>query len=221
MSLFVFYFSLLFFNVKFLLFRNNLCKFAADMNKNLYIISGCNGAGKTTASNVVLPDILDCREFVNADEIAHGLSPFNPESVAIEAGRLMLQRIEVLLERHCTFSIETTLATKSYINLVRRAQDEGYSVKLLFFWLNSPELAMQRVAERVAKGGHNIPEPIIRRRYIAGIRNLFNLFMKEVDYWDIYDNSEYPRKQIACGGRSAETTIYRESLFAKIQEYAK
>lgn len=123
------------------------------MSKNLYIISGCNGAGKTTASYTVLPEILDCREFVNADEIARGLSPFNSESMAIEAGRLMLKRIEELLEKEETFSIETTLATKSYINLVRRAQAKGYSVKVLFFWLNSPELALQRVAERVAKGG--------------------------------------------------------------------
>ena len=95
------------------------------MNKNLYIISGCNGAAKTTASFTVLPEILQCKEFVNADEIAKGLSPFNPESVAIEAGRLMLQRIDELLERDETFSIETTLATKSYINLVRRAQAKG------------------------------------------------------------------------------------------------
>jgi len=134
------------------------------MSKNLYIISGCNGAGKTTASYTVLPEVLDCREFVNADEIARGLSPFNPESVAIEAGRLMLQRIEDLLAKGETFSIETTLATKSYINLVRRAQSQGYTVRLLFFWLNSPELALLRIAERVSKGGHNISEPIVRRR---------------------------------------------------------
>jgi predicted ABC-type ATPase len=191
------------------------------MSKNLYIISGCNGAGKTTASYTVLPEILHCKEFVNADEIARGLSPFNPEDVAIEAGRLMLQRIEALLERGETFSIETTLATKSYINLVRRAQSKGYSVKVLFFWLNSPELAIQRVAERVAKGGHNIPTPVIRRRYVAGISNLFHLFMKEVDYWDIYDNSGYPRKQIACGGRNAETVICEDSLFNQIQNYVK
>lgn len=191
------------------------------MSKNLYIISGCNGAGKTTASYTVLPEILDCREFVNADEIARGLSPFNSESMAIEAGRLMLKRIEELLEKEETFSIETTLATKSYINLVRRAQAKGYSVKVLFFWLNSPELALQRVAERVAKGGHNIPEPVIRRRYVAGIRNFFRLFMSEVDYWDIYDNSGYPRKQVACGGKNAQTIIYQELSFAKIQNYVK
>ena len=191
------------------------------MAKNLYIISGCNGAGKTTASYTVLPDILNCREFVNADEIARGLSPFNSESMAIEAGRLMLKRIEELLEKEETFSIETTLATKSYINLVRRAQAKGYSVKVLFFWLNSPELALQRVAERVAKGGHNIPEPVIRRRYVAGIRNFFRLFMSEVDYWDIYDNSGYPRKQVACGGKNAQTIIYQELSFAKIQNYVE
>ena len=181
--------------------------FAANMTKNLYIISGCNGAGKTTASYTVLPEILDCKEFVNADEIARGLSPFNPESVAIEAGRLMLSRIEDLLERDESFSIETTLATKSYINLVHRAQAKGYTVRLLFFWLNSPELALQRIAERVSKGGHNIPEPIARRRYVAGIKNLFNLFIPVVDYWAIFDNSETPRKKIAIGGKDADTEI--------------
>lgn len=191
------------------------------MSKNLYIISGCNGAGKTTASYTVLPEILDCREFVNADEIAKGLSPFNPESVAIEAGRLMLQRIEELLGKDVTFSIETTLATKSYINLVRNAQKQGYSVKLLFFWLRNPELAIQRVAERVENGGHNIPEDIIRRRYIAGINNLFRRFMNEVDSWVIFDNSENPRKLIASGGRNADTIIDEEMLYSIIQSYVK
>ena len=191
------------------------------MSKSLYIISGCNGAGKTTASYTVLPDILHCKEFVNADEIARGLSPFNPNSVAIEAGRLMLKRIEYLLERNESFSVETTLATKSYINLVRRAQKKGYKVSVLFFWLNSPDLALLRVAERVAKGGHDIPEMIVRRRYVAGIRNLFSLFMSEVDYWGIYDNSEFPRRQVACGGKNAETIIIEERLFKTIQSYVK
>jgi len=191
------------------------------MSKNLYIISGCNGAGKTTASYTVLPEVLDCREFVNADEIARGLSPFNSESVAIEAGRLMLSRIEELLERDESFSIETTLATKSYINLVRRAQAQGYNVRVLFFWLNSPELALQRVAERVEKGGHNIPADVIRRRYVAGIRNLFRLFMREVDYWEIYDNSEYPAVQIATGGKNEKTEIIIETTYNKIAEYVK
>ena len=189
------------------------------MNKNLYIISGCNGAGKTTASFTVLPEILQCREFVNADEIAKGLSPFNPESVAIEAGRLMLKRIDELLERDETFSIETTLATKSYINLVRRAQAKGYRVHLIFFWLETSELAVQRVAERVSKGGHNIPTEVIHRRYVAGIRNLFKTFMSEVDLWMIYDNSRTPRTFVAKGGRATDVEIVSEMIYNKIKAY--
>lgn len=127
--------------------------------KVLYIISGCNGAGKTTASYTVLPEVLECREFVNADEIAKGLSPFNPESVAIDAGRLMLQRIQELLKMNETFSIETTLSTKSYKNLVIKAHNLGYQVKLIFFWLDTPETAINRVAQRVSEGGHGIPKP--------------------------------------------------------------
>ena len=186
------------------------------MEKTLYIISGCNGAGKTTASYTVLPEILDCREYVNADEIAKGLSPFNPESVAIEAGRLMLERIDYLMTAGVSFSIETTLATKSYVNLVRRAHKQGYNVKLLFFWLESPEMAKLRVAERVAKGGHNIPEDVIERRYYAGIRNLFNLFMNEVDYWAIFMNTKKPMTSIAVGGMAFEKHIIEVELYNKM-----
>ena len=191
------------------------------MAKNLYIISGCNGAGKTTASYTVLPEILNCREFVNADEIARGLSPFNPSSVAIEAGRLMLQRIEELLKRNETFSIETTLATRSYVNLVKQAQEQGYSVRLLFFWLSTPELAVKRVAERVSKGGHDIPQDIIRRRYVAGINNLFKLFMPIVNYWAIFDNSETPRRKVAIGGKDSQTEIVNIELYNNIKYYVK
>lgn len=191
------------------------------MAKNLYIISGCNGAGKTTASYTVLPEILNCKEFVNADEIARGLSPFNPSSVAIEAGKLMLQRIEELLKRNETFSIETTLATRSYVNLVKQAQEQGYSICLLFFWLSTPELAVKRVAERVSKGGHDIPQDIIRRRYVAGINNLFKLFMPIVNYWAIFDNSETPRRKVAIGGKDSQTEIVNIELFNNIKNYVK
>ena len=155
----------------------------------LYIIAGCNGAGKTTASMSVLPEVLNCREFVNADEIAKGLSPFKPEEVAVEAGKLMLQRIDVLLSRHVTFAIETTLATRSYKKLVERAKESGYKVILLFFWLSSPEMAEMRVAQRVASGGHNIPTDVIYRRYWAGLQNLFEIFVPIVDLWSLYDNN--------------------------------
>ncbi len=189
--------------------------------KNLYIISGCNGAGKTTASYTVLPEILECREFVNADEIARGLSPFNPTGVAIEAGRLMLQRIDELLERDATFSIETTLATRSYTRLVRRAHEKDYRVGLLYFWLNSPQLAQRRVAERVSKGGHDIPVSTIRRRYTAGIDNLFKLFIPAVDYWAIYDNSGLDRLKIASGRPNEPANIYNRELYEKIIAYVR
>lgn len=191
------------------------------MSKNLYIIAGCNGAGKTTASYTILPEILDCREFVNADEIARGLSPFNPNGMAIEAGKLMLKRIKELLNREESFAIETTLATRSYINLVHQAQNKGYKVTLVFFWLHTPELALLRIAERVKNGGHDIPSPTARRRYIAGIDNLFKLYAPEVDCWMIYDNSDNPRVAIAQGGRYATTEILNESLFSEIKKYVK
>lgn len=191
------------------------------MNKNLYIIAGCNGAGKTTASYTILPEILECKEFVNADEIARGLSPFNPNSTSIEAGKLMLKRIRELLGREESFAIETTLATRSYINLVRQAQSMDYMVTLLFFWLRTPELALQRVAERVRNGGHDIPVSTTRRRYVSGISNLFNLYSPEVDYWMLYDNSATPRIAVARGGKQLASTIYDEEIYNKIRSYVR
>lgn len=191
------------------------------MSKNLYIIAGCNGAGKTTASYTILPEILDCKEFVNADEIARGLSPFNPNSMAIEAGKLMLKRINELLGREESFAIETTLATRSYVNLVHQAKKKGYLVTLLFFWLRSPEIALQRIAERVQNGGHDIPTPTARRRYVSGITNLFNLYATEVDCWYIYDNSVNPRVKVAEGGRSADIRVLNPELFNQIKSYVK
>ena len=200
-------------------------------DKHLYIISGPNGAGKTTASYSVLPKILQCKEFVNADEIARGLSPFNPESVAIEAGRLMLNRIKDLLSKNESFSIETTLATRSYFRLVENAHLQGYEVTLLFFWLKSPEQAMERVAERVSKGGHNIHQDVIVRnnihqdvivrRYYEGIDNLFKIYMPIVDTWVLVNNSETPRNIIASGGKDLTPTIINNELFKNIEKYVK
>lgn len=157
--------------------------------KNLYIIAGCNGAGKTTASFTILPQIINCREFVNADEIARGLSPFRPEGAAFEAGRIMLQRMSVLLNAGETFAFETTLAAKTYRSWILEAKRQGYVTTLLFFWLQSMEMAKERVRVRVLEGGHNIPPDVIERRYRRGIQNLFQTYLPVVDSALIFDNS--------------------------------
>jgi predicted ABC-type ATPase len=187
----------------------------------LYIIAGPNGAGKTTASYTLLPDMLDCREFVNADEIARGLSPFNPESMAFEAGRIMLQRIEQLVKSKSTFAFETTLSTRSYTDLVSRCQLAGYHVVLIFLWLNSPELAIERVKSRVAKGGHNIPEDVIRRRYERGLKNFVDLFLPICDEWLMADNSADLPQPVAKGEKQKVIQIHQLSIWEQINLYGK
>ena len=167
--------------------------------KNIYIIAGPNGAGKTTASYTLLPEILGCKEFINADEIAKGLSPFNTESIAFRAGRLMLERIKDLITKGETFSFETTLSTKSYYALIKKAKYSGYRVDLLFVYLNSKEIAIKRVKNRVAEGGHNIPKKVIERRFDNGLINLINRYIPIVDSWVLLDNSNKDFELIANG----------------------
>ncbi len=181
---------------------------------NLYIISGCDGAGNTTASFTVLPEMLNCKEFVNADEIARGLSPFNPEHVAIQAGKMMLKRIDDLLFQQEDFAIETTLTTKSYLNTIKLAQQKHYKITLLFIWLNDVNLAIKRVEKRVASGGHHIPEEVIRRRYIKGVENLKS-FINLVDNWIVLNNSENPFQFIAKGNKN-EIVIFEKEIFEKL-----
>ena len=183
------------------------------MSKQLYIIAGCNGAGKTTASFTILPEVLDCKEFINADEIAKGLSPFQPESVAMQAGRIMLARMDELLQKGETFAFETTLATKSYKQKIEWAQANGYEVTLLFFWLDSPNMAKKRVAQRVAEGGHSIPSETIERRYHNGIVNLFAIYIDMVDICYIFDNSEGRKELIAQKERHKDIVIYNKNKF--------
>lgn len=185
---------------------------------NLYIIAGCNGAGKTTASFTVLPEMLNCREFVNADEIAAGLSPFNPEGVAIQAGRLMIDRMISLLKEGETFAFETTLATRSYVKLINQAKRRGYFVTLLFFSLTSPELAVRRVAKRVSLGGHHIPTDVVYRRYDAGLRNFFQLYKPIVDCWSFYDNSDCPAQKLACGWGDGNEQILQPEHFGQLEK---
>ena len=187
------------------------------MSKQLYIIAGCNGAGKTTASFTILPEVLNCKEFINADEIAKGLSPFQPESVAMQAGRIMLARMDELLQKGETFAFETTLATKSYKQKIEWAQANGYEVTLLFFWLRNVIMAKERVAQRVAEGGHSIPSETIERRYHNGIANLFAIYIDMVDICYIFDNSEGERTPIAKKYKGGKEIIYNTDLYNQMK----
>ncbi len=184
---------------------------------NLYIISGCNGAGKTTASFTILPEMLNCKEFVNADEIAKGLSPFQPESVSFQAGRIMVERIDELLNSGDDFAFETTLTTLSYLNTIKKAKEKGYSVNLLYFWLNDVNLAIERVKTRVIEGGHNIPEETIRRRYFRGIYNLTNKFIALCDYWIVINNSSRPFTFVAEGQGASEMNVQDNLVWQQIK----
>ena len=167
----------------------------------LYIISGCNGSGKTTASYTLLPDLLDCREFVNSDEFAKSFSPFDPGAASVTASRYMLMKINYLLERQANFAIETTLATRSLLQIVRQAKARGYETTVLYFWLNSPDLAIERVRDRVESGGHNIPDAVIRRRYVMGLQYLFDVYVPVIDRWILADNSKPPFSVVAEGSK--------------------
>ncbi|RYY06307.1 MAG: zeta toxin [Sphingobacteriaceae bacterium] len=183
---------------------------------NLYIIAGCNGAGKTTASYTILPEILNCKEFINADEIAKGISPFQPEKVSILAGRIMLKRIDELLNQQVDFAIETTLTTLSYRKAIALARSKGYQIILLYFWLNDVMLAIERVKIRVLEGGHHIPEDVIVRRYYKGISNLINVFTSLCDYWIVIDNSIKPYYIITTGKSDVDIKVMNNEVWNRI-----
>ncbi|MCI7514629.1 MAG: zeta toxin family protein [Bacteroidales bacterium] len=186
----------------------------------MFIISGCNGAGKTTASYSLLPEMLECSEFVNSDEFAKGLSPFNPEKAAIKASRFVIMKIRHLISRQMDFAVETTLATRTLLKTVKMAQSNGYTVTLLYFWLNTPELAIQRVKARVEAGGHNIPEETIRRRYRVGIQYFFNDYSPVCERWILADNSQIPFRVVAEGSKLDTVSIRDEETYYKIRSYA-
>lgn len=188
---------------------------------NLYIIAGCNGAAKTTASQTILPDILNCKEFLNADAIAAGISPYNVESVAFQSGRIMLDRIQFLINEKENFAFETTLSTKSYVQLIKLAKAKGYTVTLLFFWLKNPELAVSRVENRVRHGGHFIPEDIIKPRYFRGVSNLFNHFINLCEVWMIFDNSFTIPMLIAKGIEKDEIEVLNKDSYQLLKSYAE
>lgn len=171
------------------------------------IIAGPNGAGKTTFAYEFLPAEADCVEFVNADNIAAGLSPFQPESVAWEAGRLMLQRIGLLTQRGVSFALETTLSTRGYLKHIPRWQALGFQVELHFLKLPDADWAVRRVAERVCFGGHHIPEPTIRRRFVRGWKN-FEHYKKVVDTWTLYDSAVMPPLQLESSSPALPPSLH-------------
>ncbi|MBM3933504.1 MAG: Zeta toxin family protein [SAR202 cluster bacterium] len=154
------------------------------------VVAGPNGAGKTSTSKKLLHGALAVNEYVNADQIASGLSAFQPETAAVEAGRVMLIRLKALAKARENFAFETTLASRTFAPWLEVLRASGYRTHLNFVALRSPELAILRVAQRVKNGGHNIPDNTVRRRYVSGLRNFFHLYRPIVDSWQVYDNSD-------------------------------
>ena len=184
----------------------------------IVIVSGPNGAGKSTSAPTLLKGPFAVDEFINADVIAKGISAFSPEKAAIPAGRVMLKRLRDLVKQQTSFAFETTLASRSFAQWLAKASQSGYQIGLLFLYLPSVELAVARVQERVMLGGHNVPEPDIRRRYEAGLRNFFKIYRPLCNYWRFYDNSnEYDPKLLASGENSHENSA-NEAKWAKIKE---
>jgi len=177
----------------------------------IYIIAGPNGAGKTTFARRFIPTSVNITQFVNADLIAAGLSPFAPEREAIQAGKLMLKQIGKLISQGVSFCFETTLAGRSYARMIPQWRTEGYEVRLIFLSLPDTETAIIRVAARVAQGGHSIPEEVIRRRFAAGWQNFHSVYKKLVDGWTLHDNSgQYP-VQIAAGENNDHSSDFVQS----------
>lgn len=188
--------------------------------RNVYIIAGPNGSGKTTFAKEFLPKYVHCPHFVNADLIAQGLSPFSPEIVAMKAGRILLEQIHTLADKNVDFAFETTLSGKAYISFLRRLKEKGYSIHLFFLWIPSAELALARIRERVARGGHSIADKDVRRRFNRSICNFFRFYRPLLDRWHLFDNST----TIPCLAAKEEygkLEILDTALFTKITRKAE
>ena len=188
---------------------------------DVFVIGGPNGAGKSTTAREMLPAFVGCVEFVNADEIARGLSAFRPETVALAAGRAMLNRLNELARQRIDFAFETTLASRSFAPWLKQRQQEGFNVNLIYLWLPAVELAVERVTQRVKAGGHHVPEPDIRRRYERGRMNFIELYAPLADTWEVYDNSGFEPYLIAFGGRDESTTVLEREHWQSIKGEAK
>lgn len=190
-----------------------------ESRPQVLIIAGPNGAGKSTLAPFLLRDVIGLVEYVNADTIAQGLSAFNAQSAAFEAGRIMLKRLHDLADERTNFAFESTLASRSYASWIKELKQCGYDFHLVFLWLRSPDLAIQRVGKRVRAGGHDVTEEVIRRRYVKGVRNFIKLYQALANTWVIYDNSKSGRPLlIARGGAGVAPAIFSEEGWRKFCE---
>ncbi|MBX3282237.1 MAG: zeta toxin family protein [Acidobacteria bacterium] len=185
---------------------------------NVVVIAGPNGAGKSTLAPALLRDTFSVLEFVNADTIATGLSAFAPEDASLDASRVMLKRLGDLVKERRDFAFETTLAARSYAGWLTELQAKGYEVSLIFLWLETVEIAIQRVAARVRAGGHSIPEATIRRRFDRGLANFFELYLPVVDAWRVFHASPIIPKEVARYDRANGETIFDGALWKKIRK---
>lgn len=187
---------------------------------NLVIVAGPNGSGKSTSAPQLLRDYFGVFEFVNADVIAQGLSGFDVESAALDAGRIMIERLDELRARRSNCAFETTLAARSIAAGIPSWRSEGYRSHLVFLWLPSPEIAVARVATRVREGGHGIPEEVIRRRYQRGLRNLVRLYIPTVDTWKVFDGMSESSPSLIAEGQGRQENILGENAWSQILEAA-
>lgn len=190
------------------------------ISQQIYIIAGPNGAGKTTFAEQFLPSFVECREFLNADLIAAGLSPFAPEKQNVRAAELLLERIQLLVSTKSTFSFETTLSARSYAQSIPEWQKQGYTITMFFLWLPNQEMAVERVANRVRQGGHSILESVIRRRYDRGLSNLVHLYLPLVNKCFVYDASASASSPIFRSDGETEV-ILNHLLWQKITNQAR
>ncbi|MSR64630.1 MAG: Zeta toxin family protein [Verrucomicrobiae bacterium] len=173
----------------------------------IYVIAGCNGAGKTTFAREFLPKEVKCLRFLNADEIARGLSPFAPEAGSFKAGRLLLREVRECISHRETFALESTLSGKTYIRLFRRARQLGYEIELHYLWLSSPVQAIARVRQRVQQGGHHVPAVDIRRRFRRSLAHLVDDYLPLADRWMVWDSRSLPAKRLAISSENDIDTV--------------
>jgi predicted ABC-type ATPase len=189
-------------------------------NKGIYIIAGPNGAGKTTFAREFLPNYAHCPNFINSDLIAQGLAPFSPEKANIKAGKLVLEQIHDYAKQQIDFAFETTLAGKTYFSMLRKFKENGYKLHLFFLWIPDTKLAIARINNRVAKGGHDVPVQDVKRRFKRSIYNLFNLYMPILDFWILFNNTSIQPLPIAKG-INQQVIIFDQILFEKIKQSAR